>query len=735
MRITRIENSNVPNDYKALVRDSVTGIVHGKEWSVQPFANQAGFPASGEEGVIYIDETTKTPFFWDGNSYEPLSAPAIPETITTMVKNANGSFTYTSENGTQTILNQQFDVIANAQPTPTATGNTTNLNSIFKDTNGVTWAVDFNGEAIQLSTADIRYSKALFVDPINGLDSNTGSDNAPFKTIAKALTVADGSGFRIVLAPGVYAENPTISLANLDIVTLAGSDRGNTSIQGTVTFSHTSSSSGIQGIAMNRLAHTGAGALYVTDCQVNGTFEKTSTGYIEITDTQLQGTSGPVLSAGTGLIKDSLIKNMTISGASSGYTLKSNIIDADGTVTFSGGAFYNIQDNSGNIVTTAGVNMETGLIASGLSAALAKQYVTDFSNKLGMINPDTNASPTKYVSYNETTKRLEISNVPTNTTVSVTQNNTSGKQIGSVTVNGTTTNLFETLTSLGTLSYNGTTGVLSIPYTDENGTTNTRTVTIPVEIITTLTNTKVGNRIGTYTNESGVAVDINETITSIGTISYNSTTGVLTIPYIDEAGVTNNKTVTLPTGGASALWTSATTDPTATGNVGGPKFVENTVNGSKWYIDSTGVAKLIEGAADVCGTVFFNALTPQTATIFDDENPPITDTPSLKNLDCAVYVSSVDGSFWSSNGTTYSTKTYSYPIHEMDVRIATANQTSFTLTKTPIGGTGKVVVSRNGVVISDAFTIVGNVATYNPANNYNCVIDANDKLIFNYEAL
>jgi hypothetical protein len=286
-----------------------------------------------------------------------------------------------------------------------------------------------------------------------------------------------------------------------------------------------------------------------------------------------------------------------------------------------------------------------------------------------MINPDTNASPTKYVSYNETTKRLEISNVPTNTTVSVTQNNTSGKQIGSVTVNGTTTNLFETLTSLGTLSYNGT-------------------------------------------------------------------TGVLTIPYIDEAGVTNNKTVTLPTGGASALWTSATTDPTATGNTGTlPRFVENTVNGSKWYIDSTGVAKLIEGAADGCGTVFFDTLDPATATIFDDENPPITNDNALKNLDCAVYISAVDGSVWSSNGTVYKTKTYSYPLHQRHVITATANQTSFTMPKTPIGDTEKVHVSRNGVDISRAFTWVGAVGTYNPANNYGCVIDSADVLQFHFEAL
>jgi hypothetical protein len=189
-------------------------------------------------------------------------------------------------------------------------------------------------------------------------------------------------------------------------------------------------------------------------------------------------------------------------------------------------------------------------------------------------------------------------------------------------------------------------------------------------------------------------------------------------------------------GGASATWTTSTTDPTATGNTGIlPRFVENTVNGSKWYIDSTGKGVIIEGAADGCGTVFFDALTPTTATIFDDVNPPVTDDSTLKNLDCAVYISAVDGSVWSSDGTTYKTKVYSYPLHEMAVFTATAGQTLFTLPKTPIGGTGKVVVSRNGVVISDAFTVVGNLATYNPANNYNCTIDLNDKIVFNYEAL
>ena len=52
------------------------------------------------------------------------------------------------------------------------------------------------------------------------------------------------------------------------------------------------------------------------------------------------------------------------------------------------------------------------------------------------------------------------------------------------------------------------------------------------ETVTTITDTVSGNKIGTYTNELGTPVDINETITAIG---YDPLTN--TITYTDEAGV------------------------------------------------------------------------------------------------------------------------------------------------------------------------------------------------------
>jgi hypothetical protein len=76
-----------------------------------------------------------------------------------------------------------------------------------------------------------------------------------------------------------------------------------------------------------------------------------------------------------------------------------------------------------------------------------------------------------------------------------------------------------------------------------NGTPVTQSAVLPANIVTTMTNTVVGNLIGTYTNEVGVAVDINETVTIMGTPTL--TNNILTIPFTNETGVTSNITVDL----------------------------------------------------------------------------------------------------------------------------------------------------------------------------------------------
>jgi hypothetical protein len=86
---------------------------------------------------------------------------------------------------------------------------------------------------------------------------------------------------------------------------------------------------------------------------------------------------------------------------------------------------------------------------------------------------------------------------------------------------------------------------IKIEYVDEDGVTTTKTITLPSDVLTTLTSTIAGHKIGTYTNEVGAAVDINETITTLQTFSI--TGNVITLEYKNEAGVVTTKTVTVPT--------------------------------------------------------------------------------------------------------------------------------------------------------------------------------------------
>lgn len=131
--------------------------------------------------------------------------------------------------------------------------------------------------------------------------------------------------------------------------------------------------------------------------------------------------------------------------------------------------------------------------------------------------------------------------------------------------------------------------------------------------------------------------------------------------------------------------------------------------------------------------VYIDSENPGSATIFDNANPPTTNDDALKENSANTYYGT-DGSVWTWNGITYTTKTYTFTTHQRDVFSATGGQTAFTLTKTPVGGTEKVHFTRNGVDISHAITVVGNVATYVPASNANCTMDSSDRVIVHYEA-
>jgi hypothetical protein len=523
---------------------------------------------------------------------------ATAETVTTLtdaLAAGNKIGTYTNESGTAVTINETITSIGTVTY-DTATGI---LTIPYVDEAGVT-----NNKTVTIPpAAPFKNLNEWHVDP-NGDDATgTGAQEKPYKTIAKALTSA-GQGDQVIVHAGTYTENVTISTPNVALVGAQSEYGPLTQINGSITVSHFGTSVKIADLLATSVNHTGTSPLYLENVTLTSTFTSSSSAYVEIRNSSIQ--DGAITkSAGSINIEQSKIDNVSITGANTSGIIRNSYQEGNSTITYGAGTVYGVFNVQGGeiVIDPTAIPLESAALAQGLTAEMAKEAETSDFMKLGMLRPDAEASPTKYVTWDEVTGRLEVSPAPT-------------------------------------------------------------------------------------------------------------------------------------TGGASAIWISAETDPTAVGNTGLlPRFVDQTTNGTKWYVDSNGVAFIIEGVSEGCGNVFFDAENPVDAATFDTENPPITNDPALRNLDCATYISAIDGSVWSSDGTTYKTKTYSYPLHQRHVITATANQTSFTMPKTPIGDTEKVHVSRNGVDISRAFTWVGGVGTYNSANNYNCVIDAGDILQFHYEAL
>jgi hypothetical protein len=136
------------------------------------------------------------------------------------------------------------------------------------------------------------YDYEIHVSQVDGNDTTgDGSLLKPVASITKALTLVTAQRRVIVLHPGGYTENPTVSSGNLTIQTteLTG---GNTVLYGTLTIGTAGSGARISGFSMNNLAITGTAQAYVSNCTINNNLVKSSSGYVEIINTEMQCTLG-----------------------------------------------------------------------------------------------------------------------------------------------------------------------------------------------------------------------------------------------------------------------------------------------------------------------------------------------------------------------------------------------------------------------------------------------------------
>lgn len=134
-----------------------------------------------------------------------------------------------------------------------------------------------------------KYVKYFFIDPDNGVDANTtvnnGSMNAPFKTVAYALTIAP-TGTSIVLLGKTTEAALTITKANMDIMTF-GTRSALAGFTNKVTVNNTVAGSSIRftGLSFDggiEPATTNVGGIYLYGGQTTAAFAKNDAGYMEM---------------------------------------------------------------------------------------------------------------------------------------------------------------------------------------------------------------------------------------------------------------------------------------------------------------------------------------------------------------------------------------------------------------------------------------------------------------------
>jgi hypothetical protein len=116
-------------------------------------------------------------------SVAPLNSKLYYDTVTQSITRANVS-------GLWVALDEgKLNVLTTIQPTPLATGNTTNLNTSFKDESGNTWIVDYNGDAVQAGSPITFASNAT---------ATTGTNTTEAMSPATTKLVVDANKLNVI---------------------------------------------------------------------------------------------------------------------------------------------------------------------------------------------------------------------------------------------------------------------------------------------------------------------------------------------------------------------------------------------------------------------------------------------------------------------------------------------------------------------------------------------------------
>jgi len=168
-----------------------------------------------------------------------------------------------------------------------------------------------------------NFQYEIHVSQVDGNDTTgDGSLLNPVATITKALTLLTGSRKTIIVHPSTYTENVTVANTNTTISTteLTGA---NTLLSGTLTIGSLGSGTRISGLKMTNLVISGTAQAYISNCTVDTQVTKSSSGYVEIINSELQCISGIQISgSGTTIINGNKNVGISVSNVSAQVIVK-----------------------------------------------------------------------------------------------------------------------------------------------------------------------------------------------------------------------------------------------------------------------------------------------------------------------------------------------------------------------------------------------------------------------------
>jgi hypothetical protein len=215
--------------------------------------------------------------------------------------------------------------------------------------------------ALTASYVQFQYNRELHVSVAGSDSTGDGTLLFPFRTISKALDSAS-SAVQIVVHPGTYAENPTVSgsASNVTITATNAEIGGIVEISGSLTVNQFSAATKVVGLAINNIIHSGSQNLYLQNVTVRSGVSKTGNGYLEATKIGCQSPANfSVTAPGTVVIQNSLVDGLVVNNASAVVNLLSNIaVTAPscslGILSIDGGVVYSQHVNSGSVFSGVG---------------------------------------------------------------------------------------------------------------------------------------------------------------------------------------------------------------------------------------------------------------------------------------------------------------------------------------------------------------------------------------------